>query len=300
MDPNTFKSEFLITIQFDKNSENPSRVFQAMSDIIKSFQELDHDLIGSIDSKIEPVLLLEDIEIGSLKAWLKSILRGLPDEAIKDGDIKKLIGHYLLKGKYILLNKLEDKLEINDRSIIEDIQYELVEEAKETGIRSFPDYAPLSPKTIIKNIDNITKALEPLSSTDQASLSTPFGESKFNLTLKIDPQSMEDLITAERIDNESTMVLKVKKPDYLGQSMWEFKHGAKTLHASISDEQWLKDFQDRKYDIRPGDSIRARVKTTLKYGHDLSLVSTTYEITAVQNIVRYLPGRQSSMHDDEQ
>jgi hypothetical protein len=67
------KADFCIEIDYKKDSENPSRVFEAMTALIKSFQSFDEDLIKSIDNKIEPVLLLEDIEIGSLKTWLANM-----------------------------------------------------------------------------------------------------------------------------------------------------------------------------------------------------------------------------------
>ena len=45
------KADFSIKIDFDKHSEHPARIFEAMSSLINSFQELDRDLIKAIDSK---------------------------------------------------------------------------------------------------------------------------------------------------------------------------------------------------------------------------------------------------------
>ena len=61
------KSDFCLEIQFLKNSENPSRVFKAMSELIDTMQYLDQTLIKSIDSDIKPIMLLEDVESGSVK-----------------------------------------------------------------------------------------------------------------------------------------------------------------------------------------------------------------------------------------
>ncbi len=41
-----------------------------MAALIEFFQSLDETLIESIDSKIEPVLLLEAVKTSSINAWL--------------------------------------------------------------------------------------------------------------------------------------------------------------------------------------------------------------------------------------
>lgn len=277
----TQQPDFCITIDFDKRSPNPSRVFEAMSLLIKSFEQLDKDLVKHLDSKIDAVMLLEDVEKGSLKTFLASILKGLPDDAIKDGSVKKLVGHYLLKAKYIILNKLEGKATLTDATEIEAIEMELIKAANDTGVDQLPTYVPTSRKVIIHNIDSINKSLLPLSPDDRVSYESPFGDASFNLDLSIDYDSMEDLITNEVLVSESTMILKVKKPDYLGDSQWSFKHGQSTVSAKILDSTWLKNFQNRKIDVRPQDSLVCKVKTTVKYDEHFELIGTTYEITEI-------------------
>jgi hypothetical protein len=68
------KADFCLEIQFQKDSENPSRIFRAMSELIETMQFLDQALIKSIDSKIQPIMLLEDIESGSVRTWLSMTL----------------------------------------------------------------------------------------------------------------------------------------------------------------------------------------------------------------------------------
>jgi hypothetical protein len=80
------------------------------------------------------------------------------------------------------------------------------------------------------------------------------------------------------------MVLKVRKPDYLGDSKWSFKHGSKTIEAKINDSEWLFKFKNREEDIRPQDALVCDVTVTAKYDHDSNLISTTYEIVKVVKI----------------
>ncbi|MFH0757372.1 MAG: hypothetical protein V2B15_08805 [Bacteroidota bacterium] len=277
--------DFCIEIDFNKNSENPSRIFQTMSDLIKSFQELDNDLIRGIDSKIEPTLLLEDIEAGSLRSWFTNKIKGIPDEALKTGDWKAILGHYLVKAKFIIINNLEGKTQITDAKIIEDIQSDLHREAQKTDVKSFPNYTPIQLPKLVSNIDRLNKSLKGLENNDGVIFKSGYGDASFNLELDFTAEEIEDLITKETIESTTEMILKVKKPDYLGLSMWDFKLGSKLISAKILHTDWLLDFQERKKDIRPGDSIRAMVRTTTKYGFNYELVGYSYEITEIKEII---------------
>ena len=279
------KSDFCIRIDFEKQTENPQRVFMAMSDLIVAFQELDVNLSNCIVAKIEPVLLLEDIETGSLKTWLSTVIKRIPDEAILDLDWKKAVGHYLVKAKYIILNNLEGKLSLTDAREIIDIQAEILEAAKETKVSQLDTYSPIQPKLLVSSIDKINKSLSQLSKGDTVEYLSNLGNATFNLELSISPDNLDDLITKEKIESNSRMILKVKKPDYLGESMWEFKHENKLIKAKLSDVDWVDRFQKRKVDVRPGDSIRADVRITVKYGYDFSVVDTSHEIVKVIEVI---------------
>lgn len=280
-----FGANFYIEIGFKRDSENPSRIFKAMSDIINAFQELDNDLIKGIDSHLEPVILLEDVEAGSLRTWLLSQIKGIPDEIIQEGEWKRIVGHFLVKAKHILINKLEGYTEISDAEIIRDIQKEIEQAAITTNLKRFPHYTPISVPALIRSIDNITGALTSLSNEDTAFLHSDLGETNFNMKLAFAPSDIEDLLTKETIENTTQLILKVKKPDYLGQSMWDFKYDGKQISAKILDIEWLSMFHKRMIDIRPGDSIKADLKTKVKYGYDNEIVGQSYEVLKVYDIL---------------
>jgi hypothetical protein len=65
---------FSITVDFVRGTGDPSRPFRTMIDLLGALARFDRDLIRSVDVTIEPVLLLEDVEAGSIKAWVATIL----------------------------------------------------------------------------------------------------------------------------------------------------------------------------------------------------------------------------------
>ena len=93
------KADFCIEINFEKGSENPSRIFKALTELIETFQQLDRALVESIDSKIEPVATIEDVESGSIRVWLAQKLKSVDDDGLKKLDWKQVVGKYLVDAK---------------------------------------------------------------------------------------------------------------------------------------------------------------------------------------------------------
>ena len=289
------QADFCIEIDFKKGTEAPSRVFRALSDLIDAFHTFDLDLISSIDSKIEPVILLEDIETGSIKTWLRYVLTAVDDEAIKKLDWKPAIGKYLVKAKYLLIDFTKEKTEISDKNQIKQLQDELLNLAKETDVKSIPDYQSVSVEKLLQNIKAITQSASGLNPEDKLIYRTGEGATPFNLSFRYVPETVEALLTRESIESKQTMILKVKKPDYLGESRWDFRHGDRSLPAKITDTSWLRGFQNREEDVRPGDSIKAEVQITTKYGDDLDVISVAYEILKVLEVIKYTRPEQGKL-----
>lgn len=283
---NELKADFCIEIDFDKESENPSRVFKTMSAMIETFEQIDRDLAVSIDSKIETVLILEDVESGSIKTWFANKIKTLDDESLKSGDVRKIIGSYLVRAKYFVINKLEGKTKITDQKEIDEIQEGLLELAQLTNIRQLPAYIPIEKTKLLNGINNITNALSYLSPKDKASYMTDDNKASFNIDFRYVPEDIEELITKESSTNELSMIVRVKKPDYLGYSMWDFSHGNHSICAKLVDNDWLKDFHNRKYDIRPGDSLKVKMKIISNYDYDNNLISTKYQVLKVFEILK--------------
>jgi hypothetical protein len=134
MEKNKSDYDFEIKIDFEKGSPDPSRIFSTMSNLIKTFESIDADLAKTIDINISPILILEDIETGSLRSLFRNVLESVDDTALKELDWKKGVGAYLLKAKYKILSFLEDKKEITNRKEIDLLQNDLFLLAEQTSV----------------------------------------------------------------------------------------------------------------------------------------------------------------------
>ena len=266
--PDLPPSDFAFSVNFKKGVGPASRVFTATSAFIHACEQIDADLVGSIDATIEPVMVLEDIEVGSLKTWLGVALKSTDDQGIKELNWKPLVGRYLVKAKYLVLRWTEDP----DRPDIGTLASGIDDLAKETDVLRFPYYSPIKSASIVRAVTDFDQVKDHLVEGDEASMVTPDHEVAFNLAIRIDIDDIESIVTGAVEEYVvQSMVVFIKKPDYLSNSMWELRHGPKSIGAKIEDAEWLDAFQTRRVDLRPGDAIKCQMRVELLYGYDNEL-----------------------------
>lgn len=287
-------ADFAIVIDFRKGEDSPTRVFSAATELIRSFEELDHVLARSVDSSIKPVMILEDVEVGSLKVWLKNALRSTDDQALKDLDWRPAVGKYLVRAKYVVLRWLDN--DDAPRSL-QDLRREIRDLASETDVRRLPDYAPPDPSGLINIAKQIQDAKKMLGPNDRVFFEGSEGRVEVDLSVDIDPDELAELATKETIMlPPAEMILAVKKPDYLGNSKWDLRHGKRSISVRMEDADFLASFQGRKQDVRPGDALRCKVTVEMRYGYDNELISETYAVTKVIEVLEDMNDQADLFH----
>jgi hypothetical protein len=292
-------ADFAIYIDFKKDIAKPQRVFQTADALIRALQNLDRSLCSTIDSKIIPLMMLEEIESGSLKIWLKNTLEAVDDQSLKELNWKTLVGKYLVKAKYAIIDFVNKGQQNESKDSLLKLSNKIKEIAQETDVRYLPDYKAPNIAELAESIKQISEAKNFLDQQDKLQYIGDDKSLDFDLSIDWTPEKFEDFLTKETVEYpELTMILAIKKPDYLGYSAWELRHGKKKITAKIEDEHWLKDFQDRKKDVRPGDALKCKVKQKLHYGFDNELIAEKYIITKIEEVLenKY---RQLDLFDDE-
>lgn len=297
--PEPPKADFAIFIDFDKDSPRPQRVFQAAEGLISAFERLDKTLVHSLDPSIETVLLLEDIEAGSLKIWLRDRLSNTENQSLYELDWRPLVGRYLVAAKYAYVEWINDEEERGRPGSLSDLRKRFLELARKTDLHRIPAYGVPSAAELIASTDDMKRALSKLDKNDKAAFVSEDGTAEFDLSIDWEGLEVADLAVRETIDAPpSPMILGVKRPDYLGEAQWEFRHGRRTIRAKIEDTEWLTAFQTRGVDVRPGDALRCIVKQQIKYGYDNELVAEVFTVIKVKEVLenRY---RQIDMFNED-
>ena len=281
------EGEIEIRVSFERGVGDPTRVFRTMTGLIESAQALDAHLALSIGASVRTSLVLQDVEAASLKAKLKTVIESLPDEALKAGEVKKVIGHFLVAAKHKILDWCGDRTEIADLEEVKQLQNDIHILAEASDVKMLPAYAPVEIPTLLGDITAIREALSYLAANDEATLTSNTGQSTYNPGLEVSQAIVRELVTREKISSKGERIVKIKKPDYLGSSKWEFKYAGRAIEAKILDKIWLQRFQTNHVSLNPGDSLRVTLSEQVSYGYDSEIVEIDYEVLQVLDV---LPG----------
>lgn len=278
-------SLFEIYIDFTKNEGDPTRVFKTMSGLVESVQNIDKHLAQTLNVSVNTNLVLENIYSGSIRATFRSIVDGIPDEALKKGDIKPIIGHFLHKSKHKILEWTAERNSIEDRNEIKKLQNDILQYAEKTDLTHVPAYIPLNEEVLLTDINSVQESLKHLSKKDSAKLISEKVESSFNKELIVSDTVIKEMITREVITTESIRILKVKKPDFLGSSKWAFKYEGHSIDAKVVHNEWLNDYQNRAVEVQPGDSIKVLLIEETSYGYNNDVVHVDYLVKEVKEVL---------------
>lgn len=278
--------EFSLTIDFTPGEGDPARAFKAMSGLVDAMRSLDGHLVSMVSVTLEADLVLDDVESGSIRAKFRDLILGIPDEALKDGDWKKLLGAFLVKAKYVILKWVDGKKAISDRKEVEALEQELVTLAEKTDLKRLPAYAPPDTYAVLSDIAAIQESLSYLEGADTATYTYEMTSIRLNRELTLSDNVVREVLTKEILSSVVKRVLKVKKPDFLGQSMWAFHHDGRAIDAKISDSAWLVRFQARQFDVKPGDALRVELKEDIFYGYEGEVVHREFEVLRVLEVIK--------------
>lgn len=278
--------DFLLTVNFAAGVKNPQRIFSAASECISALQACDQMLLKSFPTSIQPVFVLEQVESGSLKMWLRQLLEAVEDDALKNMDWKPAVGKYLVKGKYFLLKSLEGKKGLPSQAELRKISHGLHELAKESDALRLPAYSRVTEVSIADHARIISNALSRLEPGESISLDGDDGRAVIAAGFSVTDEDINKLLIEQTLENISELILMVRKPDFLGETKWDFRFNRRNLSVSIIDKDWLSSFQSGDIDIRPGDALRVLMKEKVAYDLNGEVVSEEREIVQVVSVIR--------------
>lgn len=278
-------NKFELKLEFNKDTEDPSRLFRSFADLIDSIKELDTTLAKTINTSISSKIYLNDIEKGSLigKLWNHLIIND--DNKLDDNKItKKTINDFIDESRSKSIEFIESgKSEVED---LKELAKDIDEIANEKGIKDSFNYAEPSILELAKNLNEINDAVSKLEKDEKFVIknSKSLTEEISKGTEKINLEDVENALTTEEIKSENIVYYKIRRPDFLGDSQWDFKHGNKSLKVKILHEEWLDDFQKGKVIVVPGDSLKVKIRQNFKYNKNGYLISEKTEIIEVLEI----------------
>ncbi len=279
------QANFALQLNYDGTTTSASRIFKGIQETLDAFEEMDKRFVPCIDEKIESILMLENVEQGSIKLWLRQVLKSTDDQALKNLDWKTLVGEFLVQTKYLLIAWLGEKTTTLSARGLNAISNRIQQEAQNSELRHLPVYQKPSQKDLVEIIRRMQETSKMLGPSEKFTYFTPGKEPKSWGALSIAPENLEALLIQKTIVQPAAgMQLLVRKPDYLSDAQWEFKKGKHPIRASIFDKKWLKAFHNKEISLRPGDSLECMVEVITAYDDTDAVLRETYNITKVHRV----------------
>jgi hypothetical protein len=290
-------ADFSFRIVFEKGQGNPRRIFDAASELIDGFEQLDNAIAGSVDAKIQPVMVLEDIDAGSIRVWLSSFLKKIDDQGLREGEIKKALGPALVEAKYAAIAYLDKDQDAAAGGALE-LRETLRSLAAKSDISHLGYYPPIHEAKLLAALDSFQDGKRLLGPNDKLMLESPGHKTyEVDLTKTWDPSEIIqiDKTTTEK-HSEGEIILTIRRPDMTGKAKWQFTRGKFPVFAKITHEDWLRRFHDRKViGLHSGDAMRCKVRFTYIFDDKGSMTEEQIEIFEVLEIIEGSGGEQIPM-----
>lgn len=277
--------DYCIEIDYERDSLRPERIFSAMANLLSSFQQFDNSLSGSLSADVQAVLILRDIQSGSVRVWINNQIKIIDKALSNKRDCLSKVGNYLGKGKRRLLDFIKDRNQVDSKIDLEILNSDLFELAKATDLLDIPTYSAISPKELAMDLEKISLSVIPLLEQDKVQFYDIEGMIPINKAFRFQVELSEELLTEKRTTFDSDALLTIKRPDYLGNSMWDLRRDGHPLVAHITDQDWIDKFRSRVIPISPGDALHARLRTETKYDSQGEVLSTGWEVIRVFKVV---------------
>ena len=257
LESQTVEGEIGLVIDYVPGKVLAVDVLQAAMGMINALDKLDSALLSSVDSSLEPVSVLNDVQHSSLKMLLSRALRNTPDELIGNLDWKKWVGALLVKGKYKLLQKLDA-----DAPEIQKTLLELESDYKAAPANLIGYRSPII-SDIQDALDGISKARSALPG-QKVTIQTELGDVLL-------PDSIAPVIVleapevADTIVNRGVEFFKVKSPDMLGSAQWVVLRNNRSTRVDMLHRGWIDAYHRREHTLLPGDSMKCRFEEHVSY-----------------------------------
>lgn len=275
---------FEITIDFDKEEDKPERIFKTIASLLEDLGNIDKMLCATVPMKVETKTYLEHVESGSIKIFIENAIKMVDDEALEEGDVKKLICRYIKSCKYLTLEYLQ-KTDEQKKKDLQKLQEDIFQKSRENELGKLKTYKTVPKLKLAENIASLNKTFGSLTAKESIKIKQENRTLELAHNPELSIKTFEEEITEKIFKTQIPMTLKIKKADYLGDSQWEFRHSGKSIFAKITDSDWLKRFQNAEVTAKPQDSLDCLVNIETRHDNNNEVIDINHEIVKVNDVV---------------
>jgi len=270
------EGEFGLVIDYSPGKSAALDVLGGAMALVQSLDTLDRALLSTINTELEPVSILNDVQHSSLKILLARVLRKMPDEHLSSLEWKKWVGELLVKGKHLLLQKIDaDTPEIEQKLKELDAHYKAA-----PLLLGYEPPKVSKVKAALNDVSHARNSIKDHIVTFQSEL----GDILLG-TGVTDDVIVIDASVVDTITNKGREFLKVRYPDMLGNAQWTVLRSGRNTRVEILHQAWLNEYHARAFTILPGDSLDCSFEESIDYDAQRNEVDRKISITEVHAVI---------------
>jgi len=273
----TVEGEIGIVIGYSPGQTHAIHVLQAAIGMVQAMDKLDAVLLSSIDTQLEPVSILNDIQHSSFKMLLRRMLLKVPDKYLNSLDWRAWAGDILVQGKYRLLQKLDADAPEVQRALDE------LAPAYQKPPGEFVDFVPPSVSDVMDALEVVSKARNVMAG-HAVTIETALGDVSLpDLSVFDSSVQAPHAVLEER--NIGTEYFKIKSPDMLGSAQWTIQRNKRSVRVRVLHQDWLDAYHQRKFALLPGDSLKCKFEERVLYDQNGTEIERHLSIIEVLDII---------------
>ena len=277
-------------IEYDKENNDPEKVLESSAKAAGSLKRMDDDGLKQVSvhgfktflSKVEDSSVLIRLSIRS--EFGTANIRGRID-----AEMAAVISEFLRVSRIEII-KLIQIGRMTTREDLRGTATAIQSAARRTSINAIGVYADRSIADIANRVIEVQNSTKLLTDRESLSIRTSINREEWIQIPKrtvITDESWREMVV-QRVDRESSVrqVLTVKKPDLLGNSMWDVMFNGRRISAVMDDLDFLVRFHNRTTrPIQSGDGLLADMEILSSIGFESEIVKNSYYIKRVHDII---------------
>jgi len=277
-------------LSYDPAKDSLSDSLDFLSKVVSRQELADNVFTNCLEKDLQTEIILDDIQVSSIILKVKNILKNTmintEEDQILEKGIKAYWHRFLIEVRKPFLEYSANNDTLQKREDLIDIRGQLVQIANSNNVNILM-VESLSDEQIAQCLAyySVPKGLSP----EQEYKSIYNGEEfKINKNFNLSSDRIAQLLNGrEETFKDQIVYLKPKTAVYEGDGMWDFYESktGKVVKGKISDEIWLKKFQDGllKADNYPfpGVVLKTRADVILKFDENNFRKGETFVITEI-------------------
>ena len=279
-------SRYELFYDFDKFNNGPQEVFQNMGELCGGFNDFDQLLFSTIEREWSTNTTIVGIEYGSIRAWLANMLKCIEDDDLKKLDWKAIIGKSLVRAKQRAIKFLENEKPASRGDLLE-LQAEIRLILIKAEIPNLIDVRLVDLHRLGLSMAKINEANLRIGKEERMAVKLDGNDEILPKRMVITSKSVSEMLVANEVQFRDRKTLLVKKPDLIGNSMWDVIYESHKVPMKMGDLDFLMKFHDKEESsiVLSGDSLDVEFHCKKEVDKDGIEIYSKYEIVKVFQVI---------------